>query len=131
VEFEDVNKIKKNAVRGLLKKRARRYESESDGSEDSDGMPSFKRKKVVQKSSLADAFKSIMNKKLGDADEGLEHLGKLNSSANVPGKSQDFDPDAENVLSDDAAKPTAAVKVEPILAKYKKRARDIEIQKAA
>jgi len=130
VEFEDVNQIKKNAVRGLLKKRARRYDSESDGSEDSDGMPSYKRKKVVQKNSLADAFKSIMNKKLGDGDEGLDNLSKLNQSASVPGKSQNFDPDAANVLSDDAPKPSVA-KVEPILAKYKKRARDIETQKVA
>lgn len=30
-DFENVNAIKKNAVRGLLRKRAKKYESESSG----------------------------------------------------------------------------------------------------
>ena len=35
-DFENVNSIKKKSVRGLLRKRAKKYESESD-SADSDG----------------------------------------------------------------------------------------------
>ena len=36
VDFENINQIKKNAVRGLLKKRAKKYEEDSE-SADSDG----------------------------------------------------------------------------------------------
>jgi hypothetical protein len=39
VNFENVNLIKKKAVRGLLRKRAKQYDSASD-SEDSDVDPS-------------------------------------------------------------------------------------------
>lgn len=68
VDFENVNQIKKRSVRGLLKKRAKQYES--DGSEDSDVEPDVQHtKKKVQKASMAAAFTSIMNKKLGDTPE--------------------------------------------------------------
>ncbi len=63
VDFENVNQIKKRSVRGLLKKRAKQYES---ASEDSDDNEDVHIKKKVQKSSMAAAFTSIMNKKLGD-----------------------------------------------------------------
>ena len=68
VDFENVNQIKKKSVRGLLKKRAKKYES---ASEDSD-VEDVHVKKKVQKSSMAAAFSSIMNKKLGDTPEVTE-----------------------------------------------------------
>ena len=38
VDFENINQIKKNAVRGLLRKKAKRYQEDSDkDSADSDG----------------------------------------------------------------------------------------------
>jgi hypothetical protein len=67
VDFENVNLIKKNNVRGLLRKRAKEYESASDSA---DSETETKVKKRVQKASMADAFKSIMAKKIvesGDA----------------------------------------------------------------
>ena len=67
VNFENVNLIKKKAVRGLLRKRAKQYDSASD-SEDSDVDTSQVHiKKKVQKSSMADAFRSIMSKKISEA----------------------------------------------------------------
>ena len=67
VNFENVNLIKKKSVRGLLRKRAKQYDSASD-SEDSDVDPAQTHtKKKVQKSSMADAFRSIMNKKINEA----------------------------------------------------------------
>jgi hypothetical protein len=80
VDFENVNLIKKNAVTGLLRKRAKKYdckgiiylltyyflaESEEDGetNKDTTNHP-IKTKKRVQKSSFASAFQSIMNKNL-------------------------------------------------------------------
>ncbi len=67
VNFENVNLIKKKAVRGLLRKRAKQYDSASD-SEDSDIDTSQAHvKKKVQKSSMADAFRSIMSKKISEA----------------------------------------------------------------
>jgi hypothetical protein len=60
VDFENINEIKKKSVRGLLKKRARKY-YESDHSSDEE-VKVEKKKKTVQKSSLSAAFKSIMNK---------------------------------------------------------------------
>jgi hypothetical protein len=67
VDFENVNLIKKKTVRGLLRKRAKEYESASDSA---DSETETKTKKRVQKASMADAFKSIMAKKIvepGDA----------------------------------------------------------------
>lgn len=63
VDFENINQIKKNSVRGLLRKRAKQYESasESYSSEDENNQHV---KKKVQKSSMAAAFTSIMNKKI-------------------------------------------------------------------
>lgn len=72
VDFENINMIKKNAVRGLLRKRAKQYESQSEDSADSDGEPKapVHTKKKVQKSSMAAAFTSIMNKKIaGDESD--------------------------------------------------------------
>lgn len=37
VDFQNINEIKRKSVRGLLRKRAKRYESESDSSETDDG----------------------------------------------------------------------------------------------
>ncbi len=88
VDFENVNQIKKRSVRGLLKKRAKQYESASDDSDNEDAHI----KKKVQKSSMAAAFTSIMNKKLGDT------------------------PTSE--VAQEAADVT--------LAKYKKKARDVD-----
>jgi hypothetical protein len=67
VNFENIAEIKKKAVRGLLKKRAKKYDS--DNSADSDGDQELKKKKKVQKDSLGDAFKSIMNKKITESGE--------------------------------------------------------------
>lgn len=68
VNFENVNLIKKKAVRGLLRKRAKQYESASDSYDDSDSNTNkVANKKKVQKSSMADAFRSIMNKKINEA----------------------------------------------------------------
>ena len=36
VDFENVNQIKKRSVRGLLKKRAKQYESASEDSDDNE-----------------------------------------------------------------------------------------------
>lgn len=68
MEFEDAKAIRNKMVRGLLRKRAKEYES---ASEESDGADTRTRKRV-NKHSMADAFKSIMNKKIeepGDAPE--------------------------------------------------------------
>jgi len=69
VDFEDVNKINKKSVRGLLRKRAKKYDSD-DNELDSDGSAenvqksmTDKKKKTVQKKSMAEAFQAIMNKK--------------------------------------------------------------------
>lgn len=48
VDFENINAIKKKSVRGLLRKRAKKYESESDsdpsGVEDNNETIGWKRK---------------------------------------------------------------------------------------
>ena len=36
VDFQNINEIKKKSVRGLLRKRAKKYESESDSSDSHD-----------------------------------------------------------------------------------------------
>lgn len=60
VEFEDAKALRNKHVRGLLQKRAKRYtEEESEGSDDGNNT---RFRKKVQKHSMADAFKSIMNK---------------------------------------------------------------------
>eukprot|EP00347_Sterkiella_histriomuscorum_P018550 403345084 len=66
VEFEDFNKLKKKNVRGLLRKRAKRYESDNTGSSDDDEVRIPKNKKTVVKSSFVSAFNSIINKKIED-----------------------------------------------------------------
>ncbi len=76
-EFENVNQIKKKAVRGLLRKRAKKYDSESDvDSDPSDGEQGgfrggarAKRGNKGVRKTMASAFKSIMAKKLGPEDE--------------------------------------------------------------
>ena len=67
-DFENVNVIKKKSVRGLLRKRAKKYESESDSSDpDDDGLAGKRRQKVVRKS-MASAFNMIMSKKIDESD---------------------------------------------------------------
>lgn len=41
VDFQNINEIKRKSVRGLLRKRAKRYESDSDSSETDDGRDSL------------------------------------------------------------------------------------------
>ena len=82
VEFDNINALKKKSVRGMLRKRAKRYESDSDenrkggDSADSDGEtvrdPTQMKRKKVQKSSLAEAFQAIMSKKIDDDMEEKE-----------------------------------------------------------
>ena len=71
VDFQNVNEIKKKSVRGLLRKRAKKYESESDSSEVEDGKDSLanKRKQKVVRKSMASAFKMIMSKKLSGSED--------------------------------------------------------------
>ena len=64
VDFENINEIKKKSVRGLLKKRARKYDS--DNSESDEGQYKHTPKKV-QKATLSDAFKSIMSKNIKES----------------------------------------------------------------
>ena len=66
----------------------------------------------MQKNSLADAFKSIMNKKIADEEAHLDHFAAA--------QKKEID-----VLSEEEKPATA----EPVLAKYKKKARDIEASK--
>ena len=71
VDFQNINEIKKKSVRGLLRKRAKRYESESDSSETDDGRDTLANKrgqKVVRKT-MASAFKMIMSKKLSGSED--------------------------------------------------------------
>ena len=107
VDFQNVNEIKKKSVRGLLRKRAKKYESESDSSEVEDGKDSLanKRKQKVVRKSMASAFKMIMSKKLSGSedDEATPQLAEKN-------------------------KPTT--ETDTILAKYKKKERDLDEKKA-
>ena len=68
VDFEDFNQIKKKSVRGLLRKRAKKYTEESDSSQDSEPDEKKRTKKKVQKDSMSAAFQSIMKKKLSDSE---------------------------------------------------------------
>ena len=72
VDFVDsFNKLKK--VRGMLKKRAKKYDSDSDREEKGDKEekedkkseePKFvKKKKIVQKSTFKEAFSAVINSK--------------------------------------------------------------------
>ena len=78
VDLVSVNEIRKKAVRGLLKKRAKQYDSDSDGEvgetivTGAQAVQKYKKQKVadggkkkksVQKSSFQDAFKSIIGAK--------------------------------------------------------------------
>ncbi len=63
VEFENTNTIKKKAVRGLLRKRAKKYTEKPD-SESEEESKSIKKKKTQLKSSFATAFKSVMGKQI-------------------------------------------------------------------
>lgn len=45
VDFQNINEIKRKSVRGLLRKRAKRYESESDSSETDDGRDTLANKR--------------------------------------------------------------------------------------
>lgn len=75
VEFEDVNQIKKKSVTGLLRKRAKQYDSASeDHSSEDETNPHIKKK--VQKSSMAAAFTSIMNKKIAADDSDTPNPNK-------------------------------------------------------
>ena len=52
----------------MLRKRAKKYESESDSSDpDDDGLAGKRRQKVVRKS-MASAFNMIMSKKIDESD---------------------------------------------------------------
>jgi hypothetical protein len=52
-------------VRGLLRKRAKKYQEDSDHSDGSDNAKEERKpKKRVQKASMSAAFQSIMGKKL-------------------------------------------------------------------
>lgn len=101
-DFENVNQIKKKSVRGLLRKRAKKYyESESDSSaEEAASKTDPKRKQKVNRKSMASAFKMIMAKKLGEEP------------------------------SEAAPVDTTEPQTETILAKYKKKSRDLAEQKA-
>ena len=92
--------IKKKSVRGLLRKRAKQYESasESDSSQEEgkDRLSASHLKKKVQKSTMAAAFSSIMNKKLQSEDAII-------TNTTIDEKEQDM-----------------------TLVKYKKKARDVD-----
>ena len=69
-DFENVNAIKKKAVRGLLLKRAKKYDSESSGrdsdpEEENAGLGAKRHQKVNRKTMLS-AFKMIMAKKISE-----------------------------------------------------------------
>ena len=66
VEFESVAAIKKKTVTGKLRKRAKRYDSQSDSEHSDDQGKGPQKRKKVQMSSMADAFKSIMAKKIDE-----------------------------------------------------------------
>ena len=68
VNFEDVNAIKRKAVRGLLRKRAKKY-TEAEHSSDSDIEPENSKRRKVQRATLSDAFKFIMNKEINEPGE--------------------------------------------------------------
>ena len=74
VDFENINVIKKKSVRGLLRKRAKKYESESDASSDPEnkgetGGVGDKRKQKVVRKTMASAFKLIMRKTIPNDEE--------------------------------------------------------------
>ena len=101
VDFENINLIKKNAVTGLLRKRAKKYESESDSETDQEALGAgAKRSKKVVRKTMASAFKAIMSKKISEVDK-------------------------EGVSTE-----TPVASTETILAKYKKKARDLDELKA-
>ena len=69
VDFEDFNQIKKKAVRGLLRKRAKKYtEDQQSSAEDSEPDTKKRQKKKVQKDSMSAAFAQIMNKHIQSDD---------------------------------------------------------------
>jgi len=112
VDFENINEIKKKSVRGLLRKRAKNYKEDED-SRDSDGSDAeqgidFKRKNKVVRKTMASAFKMIMSKKIieDNSDDDKDAVKASKASA------------------EDAAEPDV------ILAKYKKKARDLDAKKA-
>ena len=91
--------IKKKSVRGLLRKRAKQYESASESDSQEEGKDRFSAshlKKKVQKSTMAAAFSSIMNKKLQSEDAII-------TNTTIDEKEQDM-----------------------TLVKYKKKARDVD-----
>lgn len=113
VDFENINEIKKKSVRGLLRKRAKNYKEDED-SRDSDGSDAeqgidFKRKTKVVRKTMASAFKMIMSKKIiednSDDDKDAVKAKKASTEDNIA------EPDV-------------------ILAKYKKKARDLDAKKA-
>jgi hypothetical protein len=86
-----VNQIKKKNVRGLLRKRAKEYEEASDSA---DSETETKVKKRVQKASMADAFRSIMAKKItepGDAPSQTPSQPKDVVLSKYKKKSRDLD----------------------------------------
>lgn len=104
-EFENQNAIKKKTVRGLFRKRAKNYDSQSEeGASDEDAAGAgLKRGQKVVKKTMSAAFKMIMRKNIPNEDGTAvwEHV------------------------KGDAPK----AKGETILAKYKKKARDLDEQK--
>ena len=67
MNFEDINAIKKQSVRGLLRKRAKKYtEAQSSSEEEEHGKKTHKKRKVM-KETLSDAFRFIMNKEIVEA----------------------------------------------------------------
>jgi len=74
VEFSNFNVLKKKSVRGLLRKRAKKYDSDEEGEERGDSDNEYNpmitigrnAKKTVLKNSFAAAFQTILNKKIAD-----------------------------------------------------------------
>jgi hypothetical protein len=80
VDFMDINLLKKNSVRGLLRKRAKKYEEDGDDLHEEassyGGSSSYKRhggSSGVLKNSFAAAFQSILSKQVAEdkADEPI------------------------------------------------------------
>ena len=74
VEFSNFNLLKKKSVRGLLRKRAKKYDSDEDGEEHGDSDNEYNpmttvgrnAKKTVLKNSFAAAFQTILNRRIDE-----------------------------------------------------------------
>lgn len=135
VSFVDIDDVKRKAVRGLHKKRAKQYDSDSDEearqvrkeklmqADARSGKAAFekpKKKSTVQKSSFQEAFASIM-KGDGAAPKFLEDKNVDSKSAG----SEDKKSSASKVISG-----PASVGQQPILSRYKKPANLVREEKA-